>query len=89
MEFGELCLSAKEGDLENLRKLFNLNVDMNQKDYDGRTALHLACCENHLEIVQFLINVAKVKKDPKDRWNHSPLDEAKEQNITEIINLLQ
>ena len=89
IEFGELCLSAKEGDLENLRKLFNLNVDMNQQDYDGRTALHLACCENHVELVQFLLNVAKVKKNPKDRWNHTPLDEAREKNLTEIIELLQ
>lgn len=86
-EFSELCLSAKEGDLENIRKLFNLSVDMSQSDYDGRTALHLACCENNLEIVRFLINVAKVKKFPKDRWGKTPLDEAKEKGFKEITEL--
>lgn len=86
-EFSELCLSAKEGDLENIRKLFNLSVDMSQSDYDGRTALHLACCENNLEIVRFLINVAKVKKFPKDRWGKTPLDEAKEKDFKEITEL--
>ena len=87
-EFSELCLSAKQGDLEYLKKLFNLEVDMGQSDYDGRTALHLAVCENHIEIVKFLLNVGKVKKDPKDRWNKTPYDEAIKLNHTEIITLL-
>lgn len=37
-------------------------------DYDKRTALHLAACEGHLEIVQFLLNIAKVRIDSKDRY---------------------
>ena len=32
-EFCELCLSAQKGDLDNLKKLFNLEIDMNQSDY--------------------------------------------------------
>ena len=62
---------------------------MNQADYDGRTALHLAACENHIEIVEFLINIGKVKKNPKDRWNNTPLDEATKLNHNEIVKLLQ
>ena len=88
-EFSELCLSAQKGDIDHLKKLFNLEIDMNQSDYDGRTALHLAVCENHIEIVQFLLNIAKVNKNPKDRWNKTPLDEAIKLNHTEIIDLLQ
>ena len=88
-EFSELCLSAQKGDIDHLKKLFNLEIDMNQSDYDGRTALHLATCENHIEIVQFLLNIAKVNKNPKDRWNKTPLDEAIKLNHTEIIDLLQ
>lgn len=37
-------------------------------DYDKRTAMHLAASEGHPEIVKFLLNVAKVKPDPKDRF---------------------
>jgi len=88
-EFSELCLSAQQGDLDHLKKLFNLRVDMGQSDYDGRTALHLAVCENHIEIVKFLLQIGKVKKDPKDRWNNTPHDEAKKLNHSEIIQLLK
>ena len=61
---------------------------MNQEDYDGRTALHLAASEGHSEIVNFLVNIVNVKKDPVDRWKHTPLDDAKTNNIKEIISLL-
>ena len=88
-EFSELCLSAKQGDLEHLKKLFNMEVDMGQADYDGRTALHLSSCEGHIDIVRFLLSVGKVKKDPKDRWNKIPYDDAMENNYTEIAELLK
>ena len=42
-----------------------------------------------IEIVKFLLQVGKVKKDPKDRWNNTPLDEAIKLNHTEIIQLLK
>ena len=74
---------------ETTKPFYDLEIDMNQSDYDGRTALHLAACENHIEIVQFLLNIAKVNKNPKDRWNKTPLDEAIKLNHTEIIDLLQ
>ena len=73
----------------NLLYLVFYFLTLNQSDYDGRTALHLAVCENHIEIVQFLLNIAKVNKNPKDRWNKTPLDEAIKLNHTEIIDLLQ
>ena len=31
----------------------------------------------------------KVKKDPKDRWNKIPYDDAMENNYTEIAELLK
>ena len=88
-EFSELCLSAKQGDLEHLKKLFNMEVDMGQADYDGRTALHLASCEGHTDVVRFLLRVGKVKKNPMDRWKRTPQDDAKENNHTEVEELLK
>lgn len=85
-EFSELCLSAKRGDIEYLRILFNQGIDMEQSDYDGRTALHLAVCEKNKEIVSFLINVCKVSQRKKDRWGKTPKDEAIYLQETEIIS---
>ncbi|XP_071150493.1 26S proteasome non-ATPase regulatory subunit 10-like [Mytilus edulis] len=48
---------------------------MNQRDHGGRTALHLATCNNHFQVVEFLIDEAKVDISIPDRWNRLPADE--------------
>ena len=40
---------------------------MNMGDYDGRTALHLSAAEGHIRCVRFLLDICKVKHNPKDR----------------------
>ena len=44
-----------------LERAYLAGVDMNMGDYDGRTALHLACVENHPACVKYLIETCKVK----------------------------
>ena len=63
-------MCSKEGDLEHLKILFNRNIDFNQCDYDGRTALHVAVSENHYDVCKFLIQVGKVNVGKKDRWGN-------------------
>jgi hypothetical protein len=42
-------------------------MDMKLSDYDGRTALHLAAAEGHLQCVKFLLEQCQVPCKPKDR----------------------
>lgn len=79
--FNQLCMCCKEGDIEHLKVLFNKNIDFNQSDYDGRTGLHIAVSENHEEIVKFLITIAKVNINKKDRWGKTPKEESNNQDI--------
>ncbi|XP_076332807.1 glutaminase liver isoform, mitochondrial-like isoform X2 [Tachypleus tridentatus] len=71
-----LLFSAASGDVTAMRRHYLSGMDMGQCDYDGRTALHLAAAEGHFECVQFLLKVCGVDHKPKDRWAHTPYDEA-------------
>ena len=43
-------------------------MNMGAADYDGRTALHLACAEGHLHVVKVLLEWCGVEVSPKDRY---------------------
>lgn len=48
---------------------------MNIGDYDKRTPLHVAVSQNHLEIVQFLLDNG-ANPNVYDRWGATPLNDA-------------
>ncbi|KAG8432804.1 hypothetical protein GDO86_017158 [Hymenochirus boettgeri] len=64
-------------------------MDMEQRDYDSRTALHVASAEGHVEVVRFLIEACKVNPFPKDRWNNTPMDEAMHFGHHDVVKILQ
>ncbi|KAL7459144.1 hypothetical protein ACHAWC_010828 [Mediolabrus comicus] len=61
---------------------------INFRDYDRRTALHVASSEGHLSIVQYLVNHgAKINRS--DRWGGSPLDDAHRHRHTDVARYLR
>ncbi|PIO59335.1 glutaminase, partial [Teladorsagia circumcincta] len=47
-------------------RLYMQGVDLSTSDYDRRTPLHVAASEGDLNMVKFLVNVAKVDVDARD-----------------------
>uniref|UniRef100_A0A672RWM7 glutaminase n=1 Tax=Sinocyclocheilus grahami TaxID=75366 RepID=A0A672RWM7_SINGR len=84
-----LLFAAYTGDVSALRRFALSSMDMEQRDYDSRTALHVAAAEGHIEVVRFLLEACKVNPGPKDRWGNMPIDEATHFGHHEVLALLQ
>ena len=77
----KLISAASEGNLEYIKKLKD-SIDFNKADYDGRTALHLAAAEGHINIVEYLLEEG-VNAEVKDRWGNTPYHEANKMSSDE------
>jgi serine/threonine protein kinase len=91
-EFAEGCKLLQAAALGNLRAVDHIlqaNAKfINFRDYDRRTALHVAASEGHLEICRHLIEKgAKINRS--DRWGGSPLDDATRHRHRELITYLR
>ena len=84
----ELCWAASEGDLTAIRRLVARGVNLDDGDYDGRTALHLAVCGGHQHVVEYFI-LRKANLRPRDRWGGTPLDDAHREKHEEVAKLLE
>lgn len=84
-----LLFAAYTGDVSALRRFALSAMDMEQRDYDSRTALHVAAAEGHVEVVRFLLEACKVNPFPKDRWNNTPMDEAMHFGHHDVVTILQ
>ncbi|KAG0489912.1 hypothetical protein HPP92_006775 [Vanilla planifolia] len=63
----QLLFMASTGNTSGVEELLKDGIDANSIDLDGRTALHIAACEGHLEVVKLLLSW-KVNIDARDRW---------------------
>ncbi|XP_063790152.1 glutaminase kidney isoform, mitochondrial-like isoform X2 [Pseudophryne corroboree] len=84
-----ILFAAFTGDVSALRRFALSAMDMEQRDYDSRTALHVAAAEGHVEVVRFLLEACKVNPFPKDRWNNTPMDEAMHFGHHDVVKILQ
>ena len=61
--------------------------NLNTPDYDGRTALHLACSEGHYEVAVLLLSF-DMDLNTRDRFGNTPADDAKAKGHTRIVGLI-
>jgi glutaminase len=93
-QVNEMIWAASKGDLGAIQDQLMLGTDVECKDYDLRTPLHLAAADNQLHIVRFFIEQAASDDgspdiNSRDRWGGTPLDDAYQQGHREIIALLE
>ena len=63
-------------------------VKVDLKDYDGRTPIHLAASEGHLEVIEYLCLSGLRNISPIDKWNNTPLDDAIRGNFESVSAFL-
>ena len=80
---GFLLLDAcKKNVISTIHEVLSKGCDINFADYDRRTALHIACSENNVNIIKLLLE--KGIKVEKDRWGNLPFDELSEDTRKEL-----
>ncbi|KAM0945762.1 putative protein kinase TKL-Pl-5 family [Dioscorea sansibarensis] len=83
-----LMYLANEGNLEGIIDLLESGVDVNFKDIDGRTALHVAACQGLADVVELLLKRG-ANVDPEDRWGSTPLADAIHYKQHDVIKILE
>ncbi|CAL9186950.1 unnamed protein product [Musa hybrid cultivar] len=83
-----LMYLANEGDLAGIEETLASGVDVNFRDIDYRTALHVAACQGFADVVQLLLD-SGAQVDPEDRWGSTPLADAVHYKNHEVIKLFE
>ncbi|KMT02281.1 hypothetical protein BVRB_9g205990 [Beta vulgaris subsp. vulgaris] len=83
-----LMFLANEGDLEGISELLDSGIDVNFKDIDSRTPLHVASCQGLADVVGLLLDRG-AEVDTKDRWGSTPLADAIYYEKQDVIKLLE
>lgn len=71
---------AAEGNLQQIKKQLSFGRNINYKDYDNWTALHLACSNGHTKVIKYLI-LHGADKSIVDWYGKTAYDYAKEKGI--------
>ncbi|KAF8413656.1 hypothetical protein HHK36_001648 [Tetracentron sinense] len=83
-----LMYLANEGDLEGIEELLDSGTNVNFRDIDERTALHIAACQGRTDVVELLLRRGS-EVDPKDRWGSTPLADAIYYKNHDVIRVLE
>ncbi|XP_063046222.1 L-asparaginase-like [Engraulis encrasicolus] len=82
----ELCKATQARDYRKLQAWFFAGVDMDQGDYNGRTAMHTAVRNRDAMTVSRLLEYGATPLE-EDTWGWTALAEAKKHHLTDILML--
>ncbi|KAL9440493.1 hypothetical protein AB3S75_019207 [Citrus x aurantiifolia] len=82
------CTAAEQNNLELLKEIVRYGGDVTRQRNNGSTALHVAVCEDNVEIVRFLLD-QKADVDKPDVHGWTPRDLADQQGHEEIKCIFQ
>lgn len=81
---------AALGDIQSMKRLLDEGItNLNFRDYDRRTALHVAASEGHLNVCRFLVDECGSRINRSDRWGGSPLDDAHRHHHMDVVEYLR
>ncbi|KAL3900854.1 MAG: hypothetical protein SGPRY_012381 [Prymnesium sp.] len=87
-EFAEMSARVQNSDGDGISMLVDCGVDVNETDYLGRTALHVAASTGRANMAKLLLSLdAKINKP--DMWGHTPMMEAAHAAHGELASMLQ
>lgn len=83
--------AARANSVELCHLLFNHSYNkfnVNETDYSGRGALHMAAQTNALDVIKYLVNTLKCDINLEDNWKQTPLFLALREGHQEAVQLL-
>lgn len=83
-----LMFYSSEGNLDGIKELLELKTDVNFKDIDNRTALHIAACQGFCDVAELLLKHG-AHVDATDRWGSTPLADAIHYKNHDMVKLLE
>ncbi|CAN1253801.1 Potassium channel GORK [Linum perenne] len=83
-----LCKIVARRNIDLLKRVLSCGVNYNARNYDERTALHIAASQGLYAFASLLVD-AGASVLVKDRWGNTPLDEARVGGDKAIIQLLE
>lgn len=78
---------AESGDTDGIERLLKVDIDLNETDESGRTALHTVAGSGDVDIVTILL-IRGAKIDPEDNSGRTPLLVAVNNGSTEVVEVL-
>jgi glutaminase len=88
VEHIHLLYQAEKGDIKNIRRSIAIGRNVNFRDYDRRTALHLAASHGHIRVVKYLVRHDAVIS-VTDIFGNTPIDEARAKGHNDIVTFLE